>query len=148
VAALIAALDDGAEAVRAAAAAALGRLGDPAAVGPLAKALGRPDWHLRRAAAQALASFADPRAAEALTKALAEDPHWAVRAAAATALGRRKEAAAVPPLLAGLADGHWYVRRAAHGALTVVTGQDLPADGGAWQTWWAGRGAATPGRNE
>ena len=150
VAALIAALDDGAEAVRAAAAAALGRLGDPAAIGPLAKALGRPDWHLRRAAAEALGSFADPRAAEALTKALAEDPHWAVRAAAATALGRRKEAAAVPPLLAGLADGHWYVRRAAHGALTVVTGQDLPADGGAWQTWWAGQTgpSAAPAQKE
>lgn len=72
--------------VAARAAAALGKLGDPGAVGTLVGALqsnGRPQ--VRRAAAQALGQLADPASTETLTRA-GTDAETSVRSEAASAL--------------------------------------------------------------
>jgi HEAT repeat protein len=74
--------------VRSQAAVALGRLGDPAAQGPLAAALRDPDPVVRRDAAIALGKF-EPRildAVRALARALTEDEVDVVRATAARSL--------------------------------------------------------------
>jgi WD40 repeat protein/HEAT repeat protein/predicted Ser/Thr protein kinase len=74
--------------VRSQAAVALGRLGDPAAQGPLAAALRDPDPVVRRDAAIALGKFEPrtPEAVRALARALTEDKVAVVRATAARSL--------------------------------------------------------------
>ena len=76
------------EAVREAAALALGRaLGEERARAVLAQALGLdPDWEVRAAAARALGSHPAPAAAQALREAAVRDPRSEVRQAATRSL--------------------------------------------------------------
>ncbi len=77
---------------------ALGMLGDPAAVGPLAKALATPRESLRRQAVRALVRMGSPAVEEAVLKAWSEDP--AVERPAIRVLGEMRSRAALAPLLA------------------------------------------------
>ena len=79
-------LDDESYKVRTQAAQLLGRLGDPAAVGPLGKALADGNKTVRWMAVQALARLANPAAAPALKALLARETDGSVRAQAEKAL--------------------------------------------------------------
>ena len=70
---MIAATLDGDSTVRAAAAAALGKLGDTRAVGPLLDLLRDEDAQVRASAAGALGPLGDPRALPALREMQAHD---------------------------------------------------------------------------
>jgi len=90
--------------LRARAAHALGKVGDPRGAAPLAARAGEdPEWIVRTAAAAALGSLGEPGVAPALVAALADGRH-AVRDAAARSLVALGEPAlaAVAPRLAGL----------------------------------------------
>jgi HEAT repeat protein len=66
----------------------LGRMRDPEAVEPLAKALAHPDPLLRSLAAQALGRIGDPGAAKPLRRMLALENDGAVKREARKALGK------------------------------------------------------------
>jgi HEAT repeat protein len=103
------------EEVRAAAARALGSIGDRQAVMPLAMALHDVEWPVRKAAADALSRMPDSRAIPYLVGALGDDL-VAVRMAAAYALvGIGAEA--VEPVIAALHDSGSYTRAMAAWAL-------------------------------
>ena len=110
---------DSAAPVRAAAAQALGSLGDPAALSELAEAAaGDDDPAVRAAAVEALAELDDPAALAHLAEAIAGDPDPAVRAAAAEALGELDDPAALAQIAEAMAsDSSASVRAAAAGAL-------------------------------
>ena len=140
---LIAALKDAGWSVRADAAKALGKIGDPRVVEPLIAALKDKDEYVRKAADEALVKIGAP-AVEPLIAAL-KGENKDVRQAAAAILGRlgwqpgRDEAAgwywmvkgdwhncvalgspAVKPLIAALKDESFSVRRAAAEALGKI----------------------------
>jgi len=123
--ALRAALTDSAAAVRAQAAASLGRLGAAAAAATpdLTARLTDADETVRGRAAEALGQLgaADPRTVPALAG-LLDDPSPAIRAAAARALGamRGGAAAAVPALVPLLQDRDEAVRTAAADAVGKI----------------------------
>jgi HEAT repeat protein len=100
VAGLIEAMGDGNKAVRRAAAKALGKIGDPQAVGKLLVGLLDIDNDVRRFSAEALGRIGSPNAIAALLDRLG-DSDAKTRDAAATALAEIGEAA-VPPLLSAL----------------------------------------------
>jgi hypothetical protein len=79
-------LDDESYKVRTQAAQLLGRLGDPAAVGPLGKALTDGNKTVRWMAVQALAKLSNPAAVPALKALLARETDGSVRAQAEKAL--------------------------------------------------------------
>jgi HEAT repeat protein len=147
--ALIHALTDDNDSARQSAAEALGRIGAPAAAGPLRRALSDPNYlvqfaaaqaleriglpavsiicgalddrdeHVRFAAAEVLGRIGDPSAVPALARALS-DPVLHVRLKAAAGLGRTRSEAAVSPLCLAMADPDWYLRQAAAGALGEI----------------------------
>jgi HEAT repeat protein len=82
----------------AAAAVALGQLGDQRALKPLIKVLGDQDKDVRLAAVAALHSLGGPRSVEPLIKAL-DDNNWEVRKAAIEVLGVIGDPRAVKPLI-------------------------------------------------
>ena len=110
---------DSAAPVRAAAAQALGSLGDPAALSELAEAAaGDDDPAVRAAAVEALAELDDPAALAHLAEAIAGDADPAVRAAAAGALADLDDPAALSEIAEAMAsDSSASVRAAAAGAL-------------------------------
>jgi len=112
------------DSVREAAAAALGRIGDAAAVPGLLAALRDESRQVREAAAEALGEIGAP-AVPGLLAAL-RDADWRVRRAAAAALGEIGDAAAVPGLLAALRDESWQVREAAAAALGEIGAPAVP----------------------
>jgi HEAT repeat protein len=112
------------DSVREAAAKALGRIGDAAAVPGLLAALGDADADVRRAAAKALGEIGDAAAVPGLLAAL-RDADWRVRWAAAKALGEIG-APAVPGLLAALRDESWQVCEAAAEALGEIGAPVVP----------------------
>ncbi len=120
----LAALDDPSAAVRCAAAAALGRLGDPAAIAPLLTALGDPDRATREAASEALAAFGD-RTVQPLVRQLTV-PSPEVRQAAVQALARQG-ARAVPSLINLLEGQSATVRTEAAEALAAIGEPAVPA---------------------
>jgi HEAT repeat protein len=79
----LAADDARAPRTRAAAADALGAIGDPSSLGVLERLLGAPDWSLRAAAAGALARLGEPGCAALRRSAVAGPPEAAALAAAA-----------------------------------------------------------------
>lgn len=101
---------------RMAAANALGRIGDPDAVGPLVKRLGDPDPRVRERVCHALGRIGDPRPVGELEGMLADD-HGAVKAAAADALGAVATDPALAALLDLLEDENPSIRRVAASAL-------------------------------
>jgi len=100
---------------RAAAAEALGLVGDAQAVALLLEALRDPHEWVRWTAATALGLLGGP-AVPALSEAL-RDPSPHVRSLAAMALGQTGESGAAERLREALADGAWPVRQAAVQAL-------------------------------
>ena len=89
---------DEAPQLRAAAATALGRIGDAVAAPSLGEALSDPSVEVRYAAALALGRLPAEGAATRLTRALRTDPAWYVRYAAVLALGRTRKGFVVPAL--------------------------------------------------
>ncbi|MCH7487852.1 MAG: HEAT repeat domain-containing protein [Proteobacteria bacterium] len=89
-------LRDGVDIHRCLAAQALGRIGQPAAVGPLMEALLDEDEDVRTDAAGALAALADPRAATQLLENLLGDPCIDVKLAAIEALVRLRSRDLIP----------------------------------------------------
>ena len=97
--------------LRAAAAVALGRIGDVLAAKPLGEALKDPIPDVRYAAALALGRLRADGAATRLAKTLREDPSWWVRYAAAIALGRTRKSFAADALKERLIlEPQWQVR--------------------------------------
>jgi len=100
--------------VRAAAALALGRLGDRIAVGALSEALKDPAPEVRYAAALSLGRLPADGVATRLERTLRSDPAWQPRYAAAIALGRTHKAFAAGILAEALGtDPAWQVRQQA-----------------------------------
>ncbi len=118
VVALARALHDPAKDVRAAAAAELASIGQPA-IGALIDALADSDWVVRYRAAEALGSIRDGRSVSALIQALG-DRRDHVRYMAARGLGNLGERRAIGPLSAALADENEFVRRAVKEALVSL----------------------------
>jgi len=109
--------------IRAAAALALGRIGDAIAVASLAEALHDPSPEVRYAAALSLGRMPNDGVTTRLERVLRTDPSWKARFAAAVGLGRSRKDFAAAPLADALAgDCAWQVRQQAARSL-----QDLPS---------------------
>jgi HEAT repeat protein len=107
--------------LRAAAALALGRIGDRIAVGALAEALKDPAPEVRFAAALSLGRLPADGVATRLERTLRSDPAWQPRYAAAIALGRTRKAFAAGALAEALAsDPAWQVRQQAARSLLDI----------------------------
>jgi WD40 repeat protein len=121
---LIMTFKDEHEAVRAAAAHALGVLQNPQAVTPLVEALQDPIWLVRAAVVQALGMLGEHAPVEPLMLAL-HDEDESVRVVAVRALATMGERVPVEPLLTALQDSAWQVREMALLALGTCGG-DIP----------------------
>jgi HEAT repeat protein len=100
--------------LRAAAALALGRIGDRIAVGALSEALKDPAPEVRYAAALSLGRLPADGVATRLERTLRSDPVWQPRYAAAIALGRSRKAFVAEALADALvSDPAWQVRQQA-----------------------------------
>lgn len=109
--------------VRAAAAVALGRIGDGAALRGLIEALKDPSPEVRVAAALSIGRLRVDGAASSLMRALANDSSWWVRHAAAIALGRSGRTFAVSGLEQCLTgEPRWQVRLQAVKSLQEIGG--------------------------
>jgi WD40 repeat protein len=117
-------LNDEHEAVRAAAAHALGVLSNPQAVTPLVEALQDPIWLVRAAVVQALGMLGEQAPVEPLVHAL-NDEDESVRVVAVRTLATLGERVPTKSLLATLQDGAWQVREIALLALGI-RGGDIP----------------------
>jgi HEAT repeat protein len=113
---LLETLNDGNPPVRAAAASALGMIGDGRAVLPLSEMLGESDHGVRSNVVEALGEIGDARATLPLCKALTDD-HKMVRRNACYALGVIGDDRAILPLCEALKDSNNRVRSAAAAAL-------------------------------
>jgi len=117
---LLSALSDKDPRIRAAAAEALGEVGDPSAIEPLGKALtGDDDSDVREAAAEALGELGLPNAVPILRAGL-KDPDSDVREAVVDALGDIVGPEAERVLRQALADSDEGVRDAAVAALAKI----------------------------
>lgn len=105
---------------RGAAAAALGRIGDPNAVGPLLSALKDKEGYVRACVAAALGRIGDRRAVAPLIETMKSDADEDVRQYSAEALGRIADPAAFAPLLAALKDKDSHVREVAAHSLGLL----------------------------
>jgi HEAT repeat protein len=100
--------------LRAAAALAMGRIGDRIAVGSLSEALKDPAPEVRYAAALSLGRLPADGVATRLEHVLLSDPVWQARYAAAIALGRTRKSFAASALEDALSsDPAWQVRQQA-----------------------------------
>ena len=100
--------------LRAAAALALGRIGDRVAVPSLAEALKDPSPNVRFSAALSLGHLPADGVATRLERTLGTDPSWGPRYAAAIALGRTRKAFVADSLIEALmSDPAWQVRQQA-----------------------------------
>jgi HEAT repeat protein len=113
--------------IRAAAATALGRIGDAVAAPSLGEALKDPAQEVRYAAALALGRVPADGAATRLTSALRSDPSWWVRYAAVLALGRTHKGFAAAALSECLrVEPKWQIRLAAVRSLQDLGGPGAP----------------------
>lgn len=109
--------------IRAAAATALGRIGDAVAAPSLGEALRDPVPDVRYAAALALGRLPADGAATRLARAVRVDPSWWVRCAAVVALGRTKKGFVVGALEETLRfEPRWQIRMLAVRSLQDVGG--------------------------
>jgi len=119
-AAVLLRLDEAPE-IRAAAATALGRIGDAVAAPSLGEALKDPVPDVRYAAALALGRLPADGAATRLARAVRTDPSWWVRYAAVIALGRTKKGFVVGTLEETLRfEPRWQIRMLAVRSLQDV----------------------------
>ncbi len=116
---LVAALKDESWKMRWAAAAVLGKIGDPRAVEPLIATLNDEEWGVRTAAAFALGEIGDPCVVETLITVLKDDDEN-VRLAAVEALSKFGDPRALEPLISLLGALNWHVRRTAADALVQL----------------------------
>lgn len=110
--------------VPAAAARALGKVGDPVAVPALLAAAGRPDAELRAAVFEALAALNDRRAIPAAREALAKATEFRVRRWAAVLLKEVGAREALPDLRQALSDPDPGVRLQAAQAVGAMRDQE------------------------
>lgn len=126
-AALLLRLDEPVE-MRAAAALAMGRIGDGVAVPALSEALKDPNPQVRYASALSLGRLPVDGVATRLERVLRLDPDWRPRYAAAIALGRLRKAFSAAALSQALAeDKDWRVRQQAARSLQDI-GTPLAAE--------------------
>ncbi|MBN4049812.1 HEAT repeat domain-containing protein [bacterium AH-315-M10] len=126
--------------VRAAAAYALGELGDTENVPLLIKSLKDKNHLVRFDAVIALGKLGDGRAVKPLIDRLSNDAHPWVRLKSARALRKLKAGAAVPSLVSALDDRSRSVQYNAHQALRELTGQKFSRDQSEWEAWLIKRG--------
>jgi HEAT repeat protein len=107
-------------AVQAAAAEALGWIGDSRAIAPLFLFLEDANDQLREVAVEALGRIGDERAVEPVIQALGDPAEW-VRRAAAEALGQLGDRRAIEPLSKALHDEDTMVQDAAFDALKKLS---------------------------
>lgn len=98
--------------VRAAAARALGNIGDPSAIEPLISSLEDPDIDVRISALKSLSRFRDKRAVDAVERYL-NDPIEDIRKNALITLAELDPEKGLRQALAALNDRSWVVRKAA-----------------------------------
>jgi HEAT repeat protein len=98
----------------------LGKLGDPAAIGPLIRLLSAKDFHTRAAAARALGQLEAREAVPALLDSIDRGPEDVMRSWAIDALSKIGSHEAVPKLIEVLASPHEGLRRTAAAALGVI----------------------------
>ena len=144
---LVGLLDDPQPAIRAAAAQALGDLGDRSTAGKVSAKLQDPAIIVRAAAAEALGKLGDSGAVPALSQALtARDNFYRgsslwVRRHYVASLGQIGSREAIPALLRALEDGDPLVSNAAVAAFEDIAGfsyaegRDLDRQRQAWQRW-------------
>lgn len=106
-------------AIRNGAARAIGRIGGPEAIVPLAVAIDDEDQQVRMAAIMALAKIDDARTVDLLISALC-DRYWMGREEAAKALGLKGDQRAIAALRQLTKDEEMYVREAARGAIEIL----------------------------
>ena len=169
---LVELLDDREAAVRAIAAATLGRIGGSDHAKPLARRLDDREPSVRVAALEAVVRIdpanaatrleaatedGDPAVRAAAILALGdrrtpegdarlcealEDRSWSVQVAAAKSLARVRSAASIPPLLDAFERERGRVRDAVRMALWSITGNEFPDDVALWRRWWDREGAS------
>lgn len=114
--------------LRAAAALALGRIGDRVAVPALAEGLKDPMPEVRYAVALSLGRLPADGVATRLERVLRTDPAWQVRYAAVIALGRTRKGFAATALAEALtSDGSWQVRQQAARSLQDLSSPQASA---------------------
>lgn len=127
---------DGDISVRAAAAYALGRNGDPAAIAPLREALTDKAALVRWQSVEALARLGAMDAVGDIEALLAKDADGWVRNAAAKALGQFRSEASIGTLIAALDDKDSRVKHSSLWSLGVITGRKDGDNVDAWKAWW------------
>ena len=136
---LIGALREGRHVIRTSVATALGEIGNPDAVGPLADALKEDTGiSVREQAATALGQIGDPRAVEPLIQALENQFDHQVRGRAAEALGKIADPRAIEPLIEAVTNDAYPVRLRAAEALRAISNRYFGTHGEKWKAWWAG----------
>lgn len=144
------ALNDEDQAVRAAAASAIGRHGSPEDVELLIPHLTDESPIVRRQVAQSLQRLHNPIAIRPLILAadVRTESDSETRAAASHALGQYADPLVVQALITSLRDSRLLVNQAALDSLIILTGQDFGYDIGGWLQWssrasdlFAGRGS-------
>jgi len=118
--------------VRAAAAAALRRLGDARILPELREAAGDPEYYVRLEAVRSIGALGGKDDIALLTAKLRNDPRAGVRLESAHSLTRIGDASAIPALIAALDDPDSSVRFAAHRALCRITGKNPAPTPTAW----------------
>ncbi|MBL8131479.1 MAG: HEAT repeat domain-containing protein [Anaerolineae bacterium] len=113
-------------AVQAAAAEALGMLGDREAVSSLIAAAGSPNDAVRETTVEALGRLGDALAFETVLAALTDENEW-VRRASAEALGMIGDARALDALTVALSDESGMVQDAAFDAIKKLSGSHFTA---------------------
>ncbi len=126
--ALVSAIDDSSERVRAAAVDGLARLRDLSHIPIISAILARDKRpFVRKTAAYALGQYANTETTAALVTALTRDKDVEVRSAAVVSLGLYKDPAAVAPLTKALRDKNDFIRAYAARALGVNGPTSEPA---------------------
>ncbi|MBN2490373.1 MAG: HEAT repeat domain-containing protein [Planctomycetes bacterium] len=116
---------------------ALGKQGDPRAVGVLIEALDNESEDLvRQALFEALGNLGDPKASPAIEKQLGAG-HWSVRVAAIEALGKLRTESAVGALIAQMQKEEGRLLTDIRAALEDLTGEiRFREDRALWKEWW------------